>query len=149
MENERSRIALPLLGALLAAVVGGGLWALIAVLIEYELGLVAWAIGGMTGYAVVFLTKRNSTRVHQIIAVIASLIGILLGKYFMFAYLINDGFNGMFNSFTINAFKEVFSSMFAMMDIIFVLLAVLTAYQLPEKMTKKKTAASEQTVAAE
>ncbi|AJS61339.1 hypothetical protein UB51_00975 [Paenibacillus sp. IHBB 10380] len=139
---------LPVLGALLAAIIGGAIWAIIAVVTEYELGLVAWAIGGLTGYTVAILASRNTSSFHQIIAVIASLIGIVLGKFFMSSYISNDGFEGMFSNYYIQQFQENFTDFFAGKDIIFIVLAVVTSWQLPSKMSNRK-AGSEQPVAAE
>ncbi|HEY2491895.1 MAG TPA: hypothetical protein VGI33_03070 [Paenibacillus sp.] len=148
METNNNKVVLPVLGALLAAIIGGAIWATIAVVTEYELGLVAWAIGGLTGYAVVIFASRNTSSIHQIIAVIASLIGILLGKFFMFSYILNDGFDGMFSSYYFQFFQENFTDLFAGMDIVFIVLAVVTSWQLPSKMSNRK-AGSEQPVAAE
>jgi fucose permease len=134
---ERNKIVLPILGALLAAIIGGAIWAVIAVVTDYELGLIAWGIGGLAGYAVVLFSNRQTSQIHQIIAVIASLIGILLGKYFIFSYIINDGFEGVFNSEIINLFKDNISDFFGGMDIVFVLFAVVTAWKLPSQMSNQ------------
>lgn len=131
---QENKIGLSILYALLGALVGGIIWGLIAVLFDYELGLVAWAIGGLTGYAVVFAAKGSLlTQSHQIIAVITSLIGIILGKYFSFGYWFNDGFEGLFDSITFAYFKAYFIDLFGVMDIVFVLLAIVTAWQIPGK----------------
>lgn len=134
---ENNRIILPLTGALLAAVIGGVLWAVIVVLTDYEIGLVAWAIGGLAGYWVTLFAGRQANRGHQVIAVIGSLAGILLGKYFMFGYVINGGVIGMFDNEVITLFSEHFAEFFGGMDIVFVLLAVLTAWQLPARMSNR------------
>lgn len=130
---EENKIGLPILYALLGAFIGGIVWGLIAVLFDYELGLVAWAIGGLTGYAVVFAAKGSVTQLHQIIAVVTSLIGIILGKYFSFAYWFNEGFQGMFDFLTFDYFGGYFFDLFGGMDIVFVLLAIVTAWQIPGK----------------
>lgn len=130
---QENKIGLPILYALLGALIGGGLWGLVVVLFDYELGLVALAIGGLTGYAVVFATQKSVNQLHQIIAVITSLIGIILGKYFGFSYFFNDGFEGMFDSITFAYFRTFFFELFGVMDILFILLAVITAWQIPGK----------------
>ncbi|MNE36302.1 hypothetical protein D3C80_1301080 [compost metagenome] len=81
---------------------------------------------------------QKITPVHQIVAVLASLIGVLLGKYFTFSYFVNLGYSGMFESVTFSAFTENFTLMFGAMDIVFVLLAVVTAWQLPVKLAANK-----------
>lgn len=138
--DERGRegnIGLALAGALVAAIVGGVLWALITVWTEYELGLVAWAIGGMAGFAVAFCSRYRTSQAHQIIAVIASLLGILVGKFFFFSYYLNSGFTGMFDSTTISMFQRGFTDLFGGMDIVFILFAVITAWQVPARLRYK------------
>lgn len=135
--EEENKIAMPILGALVAALVGGALWATVTVMSEREWGLVAWAIGGLTGYAVGFLADRRATQLHQIIAVVASLIGIMLGKFFAFGYIVNNGMSGMFDSYVVSMFMELLPEMFSMFDILFVLFAVVTAWRLPAAMTAK------------
>lgn len=130
---QENKVGLPILYALIGALIGGIIWGLIVVLFDYELGLVALAIGGLTGYAVVFATNKSVNQSHQIIAVITSLIGIVLGKYFAFGYFFNEGFEGMFDSVTFSFFTEFFFDLFGFMDIVFILLAVITAWQIPGK----------------
>ncbi len=137
MEKERSSWVLPVLAALVAAVIGGALWALIVVLTEYEVGIVAWAIGGLAALAVSKFSKKI-TAVHQLVAVVASLLGILLGKYFAFAYFLSDGVEGISASAIFTLFRENFVDMFSGMDIVFVVLAVATAWQLPVKLKGKQ-----------
>jgi hypothetical protein len=142
---EGNKILVPALGALLAAIVGGGIWALITVLTNYELGIIALGVGVLVGYVVVYLANRQTTQVHQVLAVIGSLIGILLGKYFTFTYTINDDLAHIFDSQSISFFQDNFKVFFGGMDIIFVVLAVITAWRMPGRMNKPV----EQPVAAE
>lgn len=135
MESE-SNIGLSAFYAFLAAIIGGIIWAVIVVITEYELGLIAWAIGGLTGYAVVLPAKNSVDKRHQVIAVIASLVGIILGKYFYFSYIFNDGLSGLFSFFTVDFFFGYFSTLFGGYDIIFVLFAVVTAWQIPGNFAK-------------
>ena len=147
--EEENKVVLPAMGAVIAALAGGALWALIAVWTEYELGLVAWAIGGMAGFTVAFLADRRAKQVHQIIAVIASVIGIVLGKFFMFSYILNDGFNGMFEGHMFTLFTELFAEFWGLMDIVFVILAIATAWQLPAKLSHKAEPPVQQPVVPE
>lgn len=133
---EGSKIALPLLGALIVSIIGGALWALIGVWTDSEIGLVAWAIGGLAGFAVAILSGKRVEAAHQVIAVIASLLGILLGKYFLVSYLLG-GFEGIFNSEMFSFFVENIKEFFQGMDILFVVLAILTAWQLPKQLSRR------------
>ncbi|MDR0270442.1 hypothetical protein [Paenibacillus sp.] len=146
---EGNKIVLPILGALLAAVVGGAAWAAIVALTNYELGIVAWAVGGLAGFTVAKLANKQISAAHQVIAVIASLIGILLGKYFTVGYLYTESISGIFDSEVMTVFKENFSELFKAMDIVFIVLAVATAWQLPRKLANKATPAADTTQAAE
>lgn len=134
---QETKVGLSIIYALLGALFGGIIWALAAILFDYELGLIALAIGGLTGYAVVFAAKDSVTNSHQIIAVITSLIGIILGKYFSFGYFFSGGFEGIFNSITFAYFRTYFLDLFGGMDIIFVLLAIITAWQIPGKQINR------------
>lgn len=137
MENEGKNLSLPIVGALLAAIIGGAIWAGIAIVSDYEIGIVAWAIGGLSGYLVYYLSKGEVAVSHQVIAVVGSLIGILLGKYFILGYYINDSISGIFQGESISLFVDNISVLFGGMDIIFVLLAVATAWQLPAQLSQK------------
>lgn len=138
--GEKSRIVLPILGALLAAVVGGAVWAAIAIQTDYEIGLLAWAIGGLAGFAVVKLSGGRTNVAHQLIAVIASLLGIFLGKYFIFSYLINEGLDGMFNNGLFTVFMDNIQEFFGAMDIVFIILAIFTAWKMPARLAKQPAA---------
>ncbi|WP_055109264.1 hypothetical protein [Paenibacillus ihumii] len=140
-----SKNVMPGLAALIAAIIGGAVWALIVVVTEYEVGIVAWAIGGLAAFAVSFFAKRV-TRAHQLLSVVASLLGILLGKYFVYGYFLigeAEGILSMFQLEVIRLFPQFFSSLFSGMDIIFVLLAIITAWQLPVKLASKRGEAEE------
>lgn len=112
---------------------------------EYELGVVAWAIGGITAFAVAKSAKRI-TPIHQVISVVASLIGILIGKYFTFAYFVSKTFvfDGMFDGDIFPLFTENITDMFGLMDIVFILFAVLTAWQAPVRFAAKKEESAQQ-----
>lgn len=137
---ESNKLGLSVFGALLAAVIGGAGWAIIAVLTNYEIGFVAWGIGGLAGYLVYSIAKTKVGAAHQIVAVLASLIGILLGKYFIVGYYFNNDISGIFNSEVLTVFQENISELFDPKDLIFILLAVVTAWQLPGKLASKAAA---------
>lgn len=69
-----------------AAVVGGGIWALIGALTDREIGWVAWGIGLLTGFAM----SRTSSRRGAIPAALAATfaaVGILSGKLLILEYV--------------------------------------------------------------
>lgn len=140
MSMEDDRIGLSILYAVIAAIIGGTLWGIIVILLDYELGLAAWAIGGMAGYAVVLSSQEAVNQKHQVIAVLASLLGIILGKYIAFVYWMNSNFNALFSEVfdgnTFSYFTRYFTSFFNAIDIVFIGLAIVTAWQIPGKRIK-------------
>ncbi len=62
-----------------AAVLGGGAWALIVAVTNYEVGYVAWGVGGLVGYTMAKATTRRGRPMAMIAAALAAA-GLLLGK---------------------------------------------------------------------
>lgn len=69
---------------LVAAVVGGGLWAATVVFLNLEVGWVAWGIGLLVGGAMGLVTRSRSRRLAVVAAVLA-LVGLGAGKAIAFA----------------------------------------------------------------
>ncbi len=65
-----------------AAILGGGAWALVVAITNYELGYVAWGVGGLVGYA---MSRATETRGRSMALVAAGLaaVGLLVGKAFI------------------------------------------------------------------
>ena len=77
---EQTAIALPLALAAGGALIGALLWAGIAYATGYEIGYVAWAIGGLAGGGMVLGGGRGVA--HAALAAGLALGGIAFGKYF-------------------------------------------------------------------
>jgi hypothetical protein len=92
-----------------AALIGGGVWAGIAIATGIQLGYVAWGIGLLSGFAVSKLGRGHGT-IFQVMAVLCSLAGIALGKV---AIVMATGFLAI-----------------SLVDIVFVILAVASAWQM-------------------
>jgi hypothetical protein len=134
-----------LVGGGLAAVVGGVIWGLIIIATGYEIGFVAWAMGWLTGFAVVLFSKGRRGVPLQAIAVLASVLGILIGKYFTFYHYFhaalakNYGEEAASNISILSGsvmqfFIENIGSMVGGFDILWVILAVITAWRIPKGM---------------
>lgn len=78
------------IGGLLAAVVCGALWALIVRLTDYEIGYMALGLGFVVGVAVVLFARGRRGRGLQIVAAGASVFGIIVAKYFIFVYVLQQ-----------------------------------------------------------
>jgi hypothetical protein len=134
-----ARVATAGAAAVAAAIAGGIAWALIVRSTDYEVGLVAWAIGWMAGTAAVAGGRGVRGVPLQVVAVVAALLGILLGKYLSYAWTLQDvaeeqGVSlGLFSDETRTFFREDLGDVFGWIDLIFVALAVYTAFRIPAR----------------
>ena len=123
---------------LLAAIVGGVAWGLIVKFSDYEVGIVAWGIGLVAGTAVVFATRGAKGTHLQLIAIVSALVGILLGKYLSYAFVVQEQADdagvslGLFSSDMFRFFREDLDNVFGLFDLLWVGLAVVTAWRVPQ-----------------
>jgi hypothetical protein len=132
--------ALAVPAALIAAVAGGVAWGLIVKWTEYEVGIVAWGIGFLTGTAVVVATRGGKGTVLQAIAIGSALVGILLGKYLSYAFDIQEQAEeagvslGLLSSEMRTFFREDLDQVFGLFDLLWVGFAVYTAWRVPQRV---------------
>lgn len=123
--------------AAIAAIVGAVAWAAVVAVSNYELGILAWAIGGLVGFAVARV-GRCSGMPAQIIAGLAAFCGIALGKYFAFSYFLDAYYVeefaeepaflwGIFLPDQISLFFETLPEMVSPYDLLWIGLALVTA----------------------
>ena len=138
-----SSIIQALVGGGLAAVIGGGLWAFIAIGTGYVIGFMAWGMGWLTGFAVLLFSRGKRGIRLQIISVISSVLGIAIGKYFIFYYYLKEAatkqygavvasYLSIFREEVIQDFIEGIGSMVSGFDILWIILAVITAWRIPK-----------------
>jgi len=137
--TEPSSSLLPAIAAgLVAALVGGIVWGLIVKISEYEVGFVAWGIGFIAGTAVVLATRGAKGPRLQVIAVVSALLGNLLGKYLTFAFVVQEDLEsvgesiGLVSGDMITLFRENLDVVFSLFDLLWVGLAVFTAWRVPQ-----------------
>ncbi|MDQ7778634.1 MAG: hypothetical protein RDV41_02855 [Planctomycetota bacterium] len=87
-DHEGLGLAAGLVGGALAAVVGGVAWGLIVIATDYEVGYMAIGMGALAGAAVVLFSGGKRNFALQLIAVVASIIGIVIGKYVTFYHFL-------------------------------------------------------------
>ena len=139
--EEPAAGSLPLAAAagLVAAIVSGVAWGLIVKWSEYEIGIAAWGIGLLVGAAVVAATRGGKGPPLQAVAVAAALVGILLGKYLGYAFTIQEqaaeaGVElGLFSAEIRTFFREDLGSVFGLFDVLWVGLAVYTAWRATQR----------------
>jgi hypothetical protein len=78
-ENNGMTFALATAAGLGAAIAGAALWAVVTVLTEYEIGIMAVAVGFMVGRAIIFVVKHGNSA-YGILGAACSLFGCLLGN---------------------------------------------------------------------
>jgi hypothetical protein len=138
-----------LLGGGLAAVLGGGIWGFIVILTGYVIGYMAWGIGLLSGYAVVLFSRGAKGMPLQVIAVLSSVLGIAIGKYATFFHFAKKAVAKQHGeavaanvSFLSERLLQVFvhniGSMLSGFDILWVFLAVITAWRIPKAIGAKQ-----------
>jgi hypothetical protein len=121
------------LAGLAAAVVAGVVWGLIVKWTDYEIGIAAWGVGLLAGWGVHLAAGRRIRPELAVVAVVAALLGIFLGKYLSFVFVVRDEGSKLgidvpvFSSRTWHLFWDSKSDVFGFFDIIWVGLAVVTA----------------------
>ncbi len=145
VEPSGPKYSLAVIGAAIVALVGGLVWAIIVVQSGYEVGFVAWGIGILAGFVVAYLA-RGVTVSLQVIAVLAAGFGILLGKYVTFVHqlrvvaddLLGSGEQfGYFGSNSIRLFRESLGDVFSAHDLLWIGLAVISAWRIAEMTAER------------
>ena len=126
------------LGGLAAAVAGGLAWALIVIKTDYEIGIAAWGIGFLAGWAVVQAARGRKGLPLQAVAVLTALFGVALGKYVTFAYIYREaaeaagvGAPSYVSGDTVSAFFDNLDVVFGWWDLLWAGLAVAAAWRIP------------------
>lgn len=133
-----------LIGGLAAAVIGGVVWAWLTLSTGYEIGFVAWGIGLLCGFAVMQLAGGKTGPAFQVVAVLASILGIAIGKYGTFFYefkrVLSEEYGSeavasftLFSTDAIQTFTEYAGDLFGAYDLLWVGLAVVTAWRVAER----------------
>ena len=131
-------IALAAAAGIAAGVAGGVVWGLIVKLSDYEIGIVAWGIGFVVGTAVLVAAGRRKGLPLQLVAVVGALVGILVGKYLAFAWVMQESASevgvdlGLVSSDMRELFRDALGDVFGWFDLLWVGLAVYTAWRLLE-----------------
>lgn len=141
-DRSAAGVYVPAILAGIVAAIGGGIaWGLIVKSTDYEIGFAAWGIGFLTGLAVLTATRGVRGLPLQAIAVVCALLGILIGKYLAFVWVLQEaggpyragGSKGLsisvFSSDTVDLFRHNLDVVFDWIDLLWVGLAVYTAWR--------------------
>jgi hypothetical protein len=84
-----------LLGAFIGTAIGGAVWVAIGYFTHYEVGYVAWAVGGLSGMGVAFMVSENQRDIMTgTLAVAMAVCGILASKYLVVSLLVDQAWGG-------------------------------------------------------
>ena len=77
---------LGVVGSVIGALIGAVVWCVIAVLTQYELGIIAWALGGLAGFGMALAYRKGTAAAGGVAAVIA-ILGILAARIMIVGYM--------------------------------------------------------------
>lgn len=137
-----------ILGGGLAAVAGGLIWGLITITTGYEIGWVAWGVGLLAGWGVVMFARGRKGMPLQIVAVGAAILGVVIGKYITFYAVLKEyvaeeygveavAQMSMLSLGVIQFFGSSIGAMLSGFDLLWVILAVGTAWGIPKAKVPK------------
>ncbi len=148
-EKMASSAIIPaLIGSLVAAIIGGLVWGWLAVATNKVYGIVALGIGFICAYGAVLLSGNKKGLPLQIIACVTSVIGIVIGKYYIFTNeyikLLAQKFGpeytaGMnwFSGTVATGFFTTIQYSFEGYDILWLILALSMAWSIPQSSLKQ------------
>lgn len=85
-----------IIGGLVGGLVGAAVWVVVSVFLNFELGLIAWGIGVLTGLGVSIAGQGNTNFMSGVLAAVIAIGCIGAGKYFTVAIQAQRaGFGGL------------------------------------------------------
>lgn len=126
---------------LAAALVAGGLWALVVVLTDHEIGYLAVGVGALAGFAVKVGSRSGEGKRLQQLAVACSVVGLLAAKYFIFAHFITtaaaeEGVElGYLSLGTMATFPRALGELLSFYDLLWLFFAVSAAWRITAPQT--------------
>jgi len=103
----------------------------------------AWAIGGLAGFGVALFAGGKRGIPFQVVAVLSSVLGIVVGKYFVFFHYLKESIAeeygaeaasnlSMLSEAVIQFFLENIELVMSGFDFLWIILAVVTAWRIPQ-----------------
>ena len=131
LRNEQN-LAIGTVTGLLAALLGAGIWALVTVVTEYQIGWMAVGIGFLVGFAMRH-TGKGIDPVYGIISAALSLLGCAVGNVLTIAYFVADSQGMAFMDVAVQIDPVIAWSLlvdtFEVMDVLFYGLAAYFGYR--------------------
>jgi len=130
--QSEQNLVMGTLAGLVASVAGGGAWAAITVLTEYQIGFMAIGIGLLVGFAVQ-LTGKGISQSFGVIAAVMSLAGCVLGNVLTITYFVaaseEMAFMDVLGQLNVAIVADMLTATFEAMDVLFYALAGYFGYK--------------------
>lgn len=130
--KDEQNLPYGLIGGLIAALIGAGLWALLTALTKYQIGFMAIGVGFIVGYAIRFFGK-GIDKIFGISGAVLALLGCVLGNFFTICYLVSVSesipFFQLLFSTSLSTIVNVIASTFDVIDLLFYGIAVYEGYR--------------------
>ncbi len=141
---------LAVIAGALAATIGGALWGLVAGKMGRQFSPLACGVGVLCGFAVVLASGRRKGVPLQVIAAVASIIGIFIGKYCTFYFAFRDMLSEqagpeaivsvpLFSGALFQLFLENIRGVLSVFDIVWIPFALIAAWAIPSGAGIKPT----------
>ncbi len=115
-----------------AAVAGAAVWAMVTVLTNYELGIMAVAVGFMVGKAIAAVAGSRNTA-FGILGAVCSLLGCVLGNLLsaigFYAHARHVGYFDVLGMMNVTAAVRLMTVMFRPMDLFFYAIGIYEGYR--------------------
>ena len=122
-------VAFSAMGAVLGAIV----WVGVVIITDYEIGWIAWGLGAATGAGMALGKGDDTGEFSGIIAAAMAIVGILGAKFGIYLYLLASIEAAGMTLQQVEAIageRLTFGSLFGLIDGLFILLAVISAYKI-------------------
>lgn len=84
-------LTLGIVGSAIGAAIGAAIWTAVAYFANYELGWIAWGLGGLAGIGM-HLGARDTNSYYGVIAAVIAILGIVLAKFALVVIVLNAAF---------------------------------------------------------
>ncbi len=113
-------VLLAMIGGSVAAAIGGVAWIGLAMATGYEIGILAWGIGGLVGFGVILSSRDHIVGdLTGIIAAVIALLAVTLPKILLYMLVLAVGAGGQVG----------LGDVFSLFDLLWVFLATTTAFK--------------------
>ena len=136
---------LALAGGAAAAILGSVFWWQVSEDSDdiWDIAFLSLFLGGVTGFTVSWMSQRKTAVVYRGIAPLSTVFGIVIGKYWVYVQFLKEAIReqsgeaatstvSWFSQDIIDSFVSDFTIIFSGFDILWVALAVYTAWRIPK-----------------